>query len=91
MGNQRLSNGQHQSSDGGTQQLQGLPSLVAHARMLMPEDSLGRELEAMACGNGDDGMSNNEQAWTFVSILLGHDFPCMWLMLSEPRSDCTPG
>ena len=72
-GSQRQSHDQHHSNASGTQQLQGLPSLVAQARMLMPQDSLGRELDAMVRGSehgdGDDDTSH-EQSWIFVSVCM---------------------
>jgi hypothetical protein len=42
-----------------------VPSMVAQARMLMPQDSFGRELAAMANG-GDTGMTGDD--WSFVSF-----------------------
>lgn len=55
----------------GNGQTQNLPPLVAQARLLMPNDTLGYELEAMTgksnVDHGDDG-SVNGQNWSFVSI-----------------------
>jgi hypothetical protein len=41
--------------------------MVAQARMLMPQDSFGRELAAMANG-GDTGMTEDD--WSFVSVRI---------------------
>jgi hypothetical protein len=54
-----------------------VPDLVAQARMLMPADTFGHELEAMAAminggpGAGDDGSANG-QNWSLVSALDPH-------------------
>jgi hypothetical protein len=60
---------------GGTARAQNIPPLVAQARMLMPDDTLGHELEAMtgmSNGNlGDDG-SVNGQNWPHVSTHYYH-------------------
>jgi hypothetical protein len=42
--------------------------MVAQARMLMPQDSFGRELAAMA--NGGDSGDVNAHDWSFVSTPL---------------------
>lgn len=54
----------------GNDQAQNLPPLVAQARMLMPNDTLGHELAAMtgmSNGNVDDDGTVNGQNWSFVS------------------------
>ena len=59
----------------GNGETQNLPPFVAQARLLMPNDTLGHELEEMTAksnGNlGDDG-SVNGQNWSFVSIHKYH-------------------
>jgi hypothetical protein len=52
----------------GTTRNQNVPALVAQARMLMPADTFGQELEAMVRaheGLGDDGLSLG-QNWSSV-------------------------
>lgn len=52
---------------GVAQTLRGVPSLVAQARMLMPEDSFGRELDAMVNAQAHEG-HGDQQEWLFVRV-----------------------
>ena len=68
-GRSRLSGGsdQHGRVDGlSNHSLKKLPSLVSNSRMLMPEDSFGRQLEAMFNGeSGDDSLATGHD-WSMV-------------------------
>lgn len=79
VGSTRQASNSSTGSVSGRTALRAVPSLVANARMLMPTDSLGRELEALAGGDGggdipQDGGPNvggSQQGWGYVSCYLG--------------------